>query len=197
MNPDSPLTTEQVWNELGQALRGFFARRLADSHAVDDLVQEVFLRVHRGLDSLADDDRVGPWVFRIARNVLTDHFRKQGARRESGLESVEPAAPVTDDTDTDERIGRCLRSMLSRLPKDYREAVEAVEIGGQTQVAFAASAGLSVPGAKSRVQRGRQKLKDALLACCRFEFDRWGKPVALVGEERCATGCGCAGEGLR
>lgn len=186
--PQTP-TTQQLWDELGQTLRAYFAQRLADSHAVDDLTQEVFLRIHRGLDSLTDADRIGPWVFRIARNVFADHLRRRKPQAE--LDESQLTADSQNDQVLEKRIGRCLRSMLDYLPDDYRRAIQAVEIDEQTQAAYAKSAGLSISGAKSRVQRGRQKLKEELLACCQFEFDRLGKPVTMNVGKPCKNKCGC------
>ena len=83
--------------------------------------------------------------------------------------------------------------MVRALPDDYRRAVEMTEIEGLTQAAAAERLGLSVPGAKSRVQRARARLKEMLLRCCEIETDRRGRVVAF--EARDAGGCGTCGDG--
>lgn len=52
-----------------------FRRRVADDHVADDLLQETFLRIHRNVDKLHESDRLAAWVYRIARNVIHDHYR--------------------------------------------------------------------------------------------------------------------------
>ena len=66
--PGQP-STEAVWGRLSADLRRFIRRRVGDDHTADDLLQETFLRIHRGLPALGDGDRVAAWVYQIARNV--------------------------------------------------------------------------------------------------------------------------------
>jgi RNA polymerase sigma-70 factor, ECF subfamily len=68
----------------------------------------------------------------------------------------------------------CITPMVSQLPDDYRQAIELTELEGMTQIAAAERVGLSVPGMKSRVQRGRARLRSMLLRCCEIETDHRG-----------------------
>ena len=65
--------------------------------------------------------------------------------------------------------------MIEALPPDYQEAVDLSELQGRTQREVAATQGLSLSGAKSRVQLGRVILREMLAACCALELDRDGK----------------------
>src|SRR4029079_15942620 len=73
--PSQP-TTEAIWTRLSSDLRRFIRRRVADDHVADDLLQDTFVRVHRGIGTLQEADRLAAWVYRIARNVVHDHHRK-------------------------------------------------------------------------------------------------------------------------
>ena len=68
-------------------------------------------------------------------------------------------------------------AMLERLPEHYREALVLTEYQGLTQKELAERLGLSFSGAKSRVQRAREKLKQLMLECCHFEFDCLGRVI--------------------
>src|SRR5260221_11649371 len=68
----------------------------------------------------------------------------------------------------------CIQEMIDDLPVDYRQALILTEYQGLTQKELAERLGLSFSGAKSRVQRAREKLKQQLLECCHFELDRRG-----------------------
>lgn len=167
-----------IWQEVHDRLRGFIAKRVADEAEVDDLLQEVFVRVHRHLDQLKEPERVLPWIFQITRHVIVDHYRAPKRHRElpvgladdlemDGSESSD-AATQTAKTE----LSGCLGPMIAKLPEDYRQAVTLVEINGLTNKQAAEQLGLSIPGMKSRVQRGRQQLRKLLEDCCLIELDR-------------------------
>lgn len=160
------MTATDLWSEFRTAVAGFFARRGVPSSDVDDLVQEVFLRVHRGLGSLEDDRRVAGWLFTIARNVLRDRLRRPSDEKRWALsgESI------------DDGLRECVVSMVDSLDEPYRSALHAVELDGESQADAARRLGLSHAGMKSRVQRGRAKLRELFDACCEVEWDRYGKP---------------------
>jgi RNA polymerase sigma-70 factor (ECF subfamily) len=153
-------------------VRRFIRRRVVDDHTADDLLQEVFLRIHRNLAGLGDGDRLAAWVYRIARNVVHDHHRR-GPGGEAPLVDDPPSA---EDRTGDIlcRAGEWLDELIRQLPEGYAEAVRHSEIDGHTQQEVADRLGLSLSGAKSRIQRGRAMLKDMLDGCCRFHFDRRG-----------------------
>ncbi len=173
MTPSQP-STEAIWMHLSSDLRRFIRRRVPDDHVADDLLQETFLRVHIHLPTLADADRVAAWVYRIARNVVSDHHRKAA----NPIVALANTDPVDEAEDYREQL-RCrgvgwMEEMIRSLPEGYREAVRLAEIEGFPQQEVAERLGLSLSGAKSRVQRGRGMLKDALDGCCRFEIDGRG-----------------------
>jgi RNA polymerase sigma-70 factor (ECF subfamily) len=163
--------------ELMERLRPFVARRLTSPADVDDVLQEVFLRMQRHLGELRDSDRFGPWLYRIVRNAIADRFRVQS--REAGPPD-ESSIPADDDHEDDnvESLATCVAPMVARLPSPYREAVTLVDIEGVTFKDAAAMLAISIPGAKSRVQRGRSKLRDLFEECCRLEFDARRRVVA-------------------
>lgn len=169
-------TTDAIWTHLSLDLRRFIRRRVSDDHVADDLLQETFVRVHRSIGTLQEADRLAAWVYRIARNVIHDHHRQ----------AVRTTLALADDPvdEADDRLG-CLRSraagwleeMVRQLPDGYREAVRLSEIEGLAQQEVADRLGLSLSGAKSRIQRGRAMLKAILEQCCHFELDRRGNVV--------------------
>ena len=167
-------TTSSVWTQLSADLRQFIRRRVPDEHVADDLLQETFLRIHRNLGTLNEADRLAAWVYQIAHNVIHDHYRKS-PNATVALDDAdacdEPDCPVSQLRC---RAGEWLDELIRQLPEGYREAVQLAEIEGLTQQAVADRLGLSLSGAKSRIQRGRAMFKEVLDQCCTFEFDRRG-----------------------
>ncbi|MEK9140927.1 MAG: sigma-70 family RNA polymerase sigma factor, partial [Nitrospirota bacterium] len=80
-------TTEELWQLVHDGLRAFIAKRVNDHDHVDDILQDVFVRVHRQMDTVNDPRRIVSWIYQVTRNAIIDHYRKPGSRREipSGL----------------------------------------------------------------------------------------------------------------
>ena len=69
--------TQLIWREFGDDLRLFILRRVNSPEDADDLLQETFIKIHRKLDTLEDRERLNAWVYQIARNTITDYYRRQ------------------------------------------------------------------------------------------------------------------------
>lgn len=197
-----------AWRDLEAKLRPFVARRVRSSSDVDDVVQDVFLRMQRGLPDLRDEERFGPWVYQVARSAIVDH-RRVAARLPAPTDDL-PDLAIADDAGDD--VGAVERDLalyvapfVALLPSPYREALTLTELEGLSQTEAAAMIGISVSGMKSRVQRGREKLRAALDACCRIALDVRGRIIACKPREDgrlpdgralavpgspCAGGCG-------
>jgi RNA polymerase sigma-70 factor, ECF subfamily len=177
-----------LWSEYQRPLASFLARRVRRPSDVDDLLQEVFLRIHRHLDSLEHSDHVAGWIFKTARNALIDHERARATRGEARQVAPDTldnlAAGENDAPEASEVASCCVRPMIARLPEPYREGIRMTELEGITQAAAAERAGMSLPGMKSRIQRGRERLKELILSCCQIELDVRG---GIIDVE-----CGCA-----
>ncbi|MGE5458424.1 MAG: sigma factor-like helix-turn-helix DNA-binding protein, partial [Methanococcaceae archaeon] len=83
------------------------------------------------------------------------------------------------------RISSSVLLMIEELPDIYREALILTEFEGMKQKQLAESLGLSLPGAKSRVQRAREQLKQLLLDCCNFELDHFGNIIDYNQRNKC------------
>lgn len=176
-------TGSEIWQQVHHGLRAFIAKRVADETDVDDILQEVFLHVHRGIEQLKDPQRVLAWVYQITRHAIVDHYRAPQRRRElpvglaadMDMTGIAPTAFGAADEDSGEHrseLAGCLRPLIDQLGKDYREALMLVELEGLTQQAAAQRIGISLSGMKSRVQRGRQQLKRKLDDCCLIQLDQ-------------------------
>jgi len=115
-------------------------------------------------------------VYRITRNAITDYHRKKG-RVELVQLPGDLAQETTRGPSPGSEISACLRPMINNLPEKYKEAILLTGFHNLSQKELSRRTGLSLSGAKSRVQRGRQKLKEMLLDCCHLEFDRMGNII--------------------
>ncbi len=183
-----PVQTETVWELLSAKLKSFIRSRVENEQVAEDLLQETFLRIHQRLATLGDGERLESWVYQIARNLITDHYRARGRARTDLSLDQEPTQPPTEleASNRNEEVAGWLPTAIEDLPDRYREAVRLYELQGVSQAQIAERLELSLSGAKSRVQRGREKLKQVLDRCCRFDLDRRGNVLECVPK---ADGC--------
>ena len=184
-------SVESVWNSFNKPLERFIRKRVSDERMAADLLQDVYLKIHTRIDTLHDGDRLQSWVYQIARNTVYDYYRSRKSNVEL-LETVPAAETEEPADDVAARLAQSLRSMLTCLPEEYQEALRLSELEGITQQELATRTGLSLSGAKSRVQRGRKMLREMLLECCHFEFDRRGKVIDYHPHCECCSDSACA-----
>jgi len=185
-----------LWDAVAARMRPFVRSRVASDADTDDVLQEVLLRVHRGLPEIEDPERFGAWLFRVARSALADHHRARARHPVAAADEDRelPAAPVDgEESLVAEQLARTLASFVAALPSPYREAITLTELEGRTQREAAEMLGVSLSALKSRVLRGRQKLRAVLHACCAIALDARGKVVACEPrpDGRVPDGC-CA-----
>jgi len=180
-------TLEHIWHEFAGKLGQFIRARVADPATAEDIQQDVFVKIQKRLDQLQDPAKLEGWIYLIARNSIIDHYRTR--KRTVELSEALPAEPDAHDGEIED-LKASFRRMIHSLPEPYREAIVLTELEGLKQQELADRLGISLSGAKSRVQRGRAHLKQMLDDCCAFEFDRRGKvidctPRANAGCEEC------------
>lgn len=194
--------TQQIWSEFGDRLRSFIVGSEADA---DDILQDVFVRIHRHAGTVERRERLVSWLFQVTRHAIADFYRAPGRRRELpagtpqdlehggehvwvGVEDTDGESPAAQ-----RELAACLGPMVARLPPLSREAVRSVDLEGLTQQEAAARVGITVSGMKSRVQRGRAALKDLLHECCRIDLDAGGRVTDYqprdAGCGPCTNGC--------
>lgn len=177
-----------AWRELEIKLRPFVARRVRSEPDVDDVLQDVFLRMQRSLAGLRDDQRFGPWVYQVTRSAIIDHLRTSDKHRVADPDATEEQAFVVNDSDRtiEEELASYVAPFVAMLPSPYREALTLVELEGLTHKQAAQMLDVSVSGMKSRVQRGRAQLRKALDDCCHIALDARGRVTSC---EPRADGC--------
>ena len=172
--------SEASWSELLRAVKSFVARRVKDPADRDDLVQEVLLRVHRGLDGLEGQSAPGPWIYSIARNAIVDHWRRKGRAPTVPVNDIEVAgdelAVVDDDGESlQQAVAAYVAEAVHRLESPYRETLILTELQSMKYADATRRLGVSLPAVKSRVLRGRGMLREALIRCCEIELGPTGR----------------------
>jgi RNA polymerase sigma-70 factor (ECF subfamily) len=186
-----------AWREIEARLRPYVARRVASPADVDDVVQETFARMHRGLPKLSDSERFGAWIYRIAANAIADHGRARTRHPllSGGSPPAEAALADGDlQSDAEASLAGCIALFVARLPSPYREAITLTELEGLNQKEAAKMLGISLSGMKSRVQRGRERMRRLFEECCEISLDGRGRVLDFSPRSVEKTACGCREE---
>jgi RNA polymerase sigma-70 factor (ECF subfamily) len=182
-----PAEARGAWRDIESRLRPYVARRLASAADVDDVVQEILVRVHKGLATLRDDESFGGWVYRIAARAIADAGRSQARDplgRVAGAPEVDAPGGAPDDAaELQLELGACVALFVARLPSPYREAITLTELEGLSQKEAAEMVGTSLSGMKSRVQRGRERIREMFEACCEISVDCRGRVVDCAARD--------------
>lgn len=180
-------TTTQVWENFSHNLRGYISRRVSNADDVEDILQDTFLKIHTHIDTLRDEDRLIPWLYLITKNTVADYYRSHRTMIQLPENLVDDNPPAMEPPETTLAAG--ILELIDSLPEIYRQPLILSELEGMKQSEVAELMGLSLSGIKSRIQRGRRLLKQSLLDCCHFEFDRHGGIVDYYPRPDCCSRC--------
>ena len=170
-----------AWAAYEVELRGYLRHRVADTDVADDVLQDVFVKAMRHGQGFCTLDNPRAWLFQVARNALVDRARTAHPHEaftdelaDTTQVNVQSMAPV-------DALADCLVRTLGELPADDAAIVRACDLEGQTQRAFAQEHGLSLPAAKSRLLRARQRLRERLTKVCQVQFELDGSVGGHAG----------------
>lgn len=165
-----------AWHQHEAELRGWLRRRLGNPVDAEDHLQDLFMKAMRQGEGFCAIGDARAWLFAVARNAIADRLRLKREMVELptdlGAESAEPAAV--------DSLAACLPRVLLELSPEDREAITLCDIEGLPQDEYARRKRLSLPGAKSRVQRARKRLREQLTQACQVHLDAAGRVSDFV-----------------
>lgn len=170
-----------IWEQFDKELKRFICQKVNHADHCGDILQEVYLKVLANGAKLERAQNIRSYLMQMARNAVADYYRlaaKVPRPAEDRLPDPVWETPEASAPGEYRLADCCLRPMIDALPEIYREALTLTELKGMSQKQYAEKAGISVSGAKSRVQRARERLKEIILQCCPYEFDKYGNIVS-------------------
>jgi RNA polymerase sigma-70 factor (ECF subfamily) len=168
---------QRAWSAHRAELLNFLRHRLQHTADAEDVLQEVFVKALGQGSQFCTLSSPRAWLFHVARNVLADRLRV--ARSQIALPD-EIAAPETEEAPAVDALAQCLPRVLSELAAEDRLAITLCDIEGMTQAQLAEHLGISLSGAKSRIQRARRRLREGLERGCRVCFDDEGRVIGFT-----------------
>ncbi len=167
-----------------------YLARLVGRDEAEDVAQEVFLKVDRGLKDFRGEASVATWVYRIARNAALDRLRARPQRDRNAEEAEdfladasprEACSGLPDGQPSVERVlagkemGECVRGRVESLPRAHRDVLVMSELAGLTNAEIASRLGTSEGAVKIRLHRARTMLRKELGTHCTLYCDDRGE----------------------
>lgn len=163
--------TPDVANRLVGSHRQFLAfleRRLGDRALAEDILQDAFVKSLEKAESIRDDESAVAWFYRLLRNAIIDHYRRNSTRSKSlELLAAEMKDAVEPPPEIHGAICGCIGELAANLKPEYAEAIRRVEIEDVPVNVFAEEAGISANNASVRVFRAREALRKQVKASCK------------------------------
>ena len=156
-----------------------YLARMTGANEADDLTQEVFLKVSRGLEDFRGESSLSSWIYRIATNTALDHLRRSSQTATESLSidmEEEPLRlrgeiPPVDQQLVRKEMNACIRNVIKNLPEEYRTVIVLRELEEFKNSEIAEILQVSLDTVKIRLHRARSKLKKELETLCCFYRD--------------------------
>ncbi len=164
-----------IQNQFGEHLFNFIQSKVDSQEDAQDIYQEVIIKLLNKSNQLSDVQSLKSWLFTIAKNQIIDYYRKQ--KRGTDIEPLLTVLESQNDFTNYHEMEGCLPGFIDQLPDDYRTVVTQSEIQGRSQKELSESLGVNYVTLRSKVQRGREKIKKMILNTCAVELDMRGRLV--------------------
>ena len=165
-----------AWHQHEAELRGWLRHRLGKVPDAEDMLQDVFIEAMRQGERFCAIGDARAWLFQVARNALADRLRLT----RNTVELPEDLSAKTEESAAVDSLAMCLPRVLSELGPADREAITLCDLERLPQEEYAHRKGLSLAGAKSRVQRARKRLRERLTQACQVSLDAAGQVSDFV-----------------
>jgi len=176
------MNTEQIWKTFNQELLGFINSRVNNKNTAEDILQDVFVKIHLNAKHLTEETKLQSWLYQITRNAIIDFYRKKKLPVSTNL-----TAEIPEENKNESLLDfcNCLLPFVHQLPEKEKDAILKTELGNLSQKEYAKNLGINYSTLKSRIQRAKLKLKDSFVSCCKFKLDKNGRINPAENECSC------------
>jgi RNA polymerase sigma-70 factor (ECF subfamily) len=179
-----------IYTQFHNSLLSFIRSKIKSREDAEDILQNVFIKISANVNGLADEEKLQSWIFTITRNAIIDYYRAHASKKSVSIEEDQEENMLDDiQTDPTKGLDQCINTMINLLPDEYKSIIIDSELKGIKQKDMAEKYGMAYPSMRSRVQRGRERLKQLLYNCCHIETDRHGNVLEARGRTDCNGPC--------
>jgi len=179
-----------VYTAFRQSLLKYIGSKIRSTEDAKDILQNVFAKISMNVNALSEKQNIQHWLFAVTRNAIIDYYRVNASRQnllvdERAAENMVEEEPI----DTTQGLDQCVSTMIELLPEDYRLILKDSELKGIKQKDLAKKYNMPYSSLRSRVQRGRERLKELFYECCYIETDQHGNILESRPKKGCVDPC--------
>ena len=184
------LEFSDIYDEFHEKLTHYLERMVGKNYA-EDLAQEVFIKIDKGLKDFKGKSSLSTWVYRIATNAALDMLKSRALRESKDKMPLKTSCEEAETEDTGvlveetslsaereavrNEMNECIREFVDKLPENYRTVILLSEIKDLQNQEVADILGISLDAVKIRLHRARTKLKAEFEAGCDFYHNEEGE----------------------
>jgi RNA polymerase sigma-70 factor (ECF subfamily) len=178
-----------IYKEFHAELQRYVRSKVRLKEDAEDIMQNVFFKISSNVDKLTEDVKIKSWLFAVTRNTIIDYYRSKANKKNVAIEDEVEHLFDPGDSDPTKGLDQCIQTMIGLLPDDYRSIIIDSEINGIKQKDLAEKYGIPYPSMRSKIQRGRERLKQLFHNCCHIETDKLGNIIEAQGRADCEGPC--------
>ncbi|MBB6460293.1 RNA polymerase sigma factor SigZ [Flammeovirga kamogawensis] len=177
------MNTNEIWRQFKDELLGFIKSKVNDAALAEDILQEIFIKIHQKKNSLTNNQKLQSWVYQITRNAIIDHYRKK-KNSNTDINALDLPQETEEDSASFVACTECVKPFILELPEIYKDVLLKVTYTKMSQKEYAENIGITYPTVKARIQRGREKLKTSFENCCKIIDGEF-----IERKISCSSGC--------
>jgi RNA polymerase sigma-70 factor, ECF subfamily len=179
-----------IYAQFSQSLLAYIRSKIRSKEDAEDILQNVFTKIAANVNSLSEKQKIQNWLFTVTRNAIIDYYRANASKPTSVQDDGIADKFVHEETnDPTGGLDACINSMIDLLPPDYKRIIIDSELRGISQKDLAKKYDMAYPSMRSRVQRGRERLKQLFYNCCHIRTDSLGNIMEATGKDDCGSPC--------
>jgi RNA polymerase sigma-70 factor (ECF subfamily) len=179
-----------IYTEFYRSLLTYVRSKIRSKEDAEDILHNVFTKISSQADTLSDKVKIQNWLFTVTRHAVIDYYRVNSKKKNIELtEALSEQLLEEESADATKSLEHCVSTMIALLPDEYRSIIEDSEIRGVKQKDLAIKYNMAYPSMRSRVQRGRERLKQLFYNCCHIQTDSQGHVINVKGRPDCETPC--------
>jgi len=168
-----------AWEELNQELLNFIKKRIGNHEDSEDILQEVYIKLHKNIDKLKDEDKLVSFIFQVTRNTINDCYRT--CRKIKKVEFEEKFSDISplEEENLNSEVIKSMKRFIGNMPDNSRVILEKFEFEDLSHREISKELDIKESTSKVRLKRAKEKLKKELHDCCKFHIDNYGNIISF------------------
>jgi len=165
------MNIEEIWLEYRSTIKRFLHSKVSNEMDVEDLHQEILIKTYANLHTIKDQNSIKSWLFQIANHSIIDFYRRKDRHHELTADEL---WLLDEHDEVKDELSNFVAPFIHALPSEHAKLLDAIDLQGKPQKAYAKELGITYSTLKSRVQKSRRLLKGIFDDCCHFKMDKNG-----------------------